>query len=233
MKVEGSSSRRLPEAPAGRGARAGRAALALVLGALLLAAGCAPARQRLVGEEARTATVFFLSAADVTFPVRASFSGIAEFSGRTVPFIAGLNSRTASDETLGFYDPMGRAVLFLDNDGRSVSVLRGPAAEEFPLRDARSLDAGPVSLGRILSGAPGYPVSGGEAERGADGEWVFAGKGQTLFSDPSRRLLSRAEYDISGKHVTVTDPGRDSPGPPRTVEVEVMGNRIVLRRDAE
>ncbi len=205
----------------------------LALGAVSLAAGCAPTRDRLVGEEARTATVFFRSAADVSFPIRASFSGIAEVSGRTVPFIAGLNSRTASEETLGFYDPMGRAVLFLDNDGRSVSVTRGPAAEEFPPGDARSLEAGPVSFGRILSGAPGYPVSGGEAERGADGGWVLAGRGQTLFSDPSRRLLSRAEYDISGKRVTVTYPGRDSPGPPRTVEVEVMGNRIVLRRDVE
>lgn len=177
--------------------------------------------------------MFFSSAADVSFPIHASFSGIAELRGSTVPLVAGLSSRTASEEILGFYDPMGHAVMFLRNDGESVSVTRGPAAKEFPPGDTRPLVAGPVSLGRILSGAPGYPVSGGEAERGADGEWVFAGKGQTLFSDPSRRLLSRAEYDISGKHVTVTYPGRDSPGPPRTVEVEVMGNRIVLRRDAE
>jgi len=195
--------------------------------------GCAPARQRLVGEEARTASAFFVSTAAVLFPIRASFSGIAELSGRPVPFLAGLSSRTASEEILGFYDPMGHAVLFLRNEGGNVSVTRGPAADEFPPGDIRPLDAGPVSLGRILSGAPGYPVDGGEVGRAPDGSWVLAGRGQTLFSDPSRRLLSRAEYDISGKRVTVTYPGRDSHGPPRTVEVEVMGNRILLRRDGE
>jgi hypothetical protein len=197
------------------------------------AAGCAPVRQRLVGEEARTAATFFVSTAAVSFPLRASFSGIAELSGRTGPFLAGLSSRNAAEEILGFYDPMGRAVLFLRNEGGNLSITRGPAAEGFPPEDIRPVDAGPLSVGRILSGAPGYPLDGGEAARAADGGWVLAGRGQTLFSDPSRRLLSRAEYDISGKRVTVTYPGRDSPGPPRTVEIEVMGNRIVLQRDAD
>ncbi len=233
MRVEYPSPGRPPAAPGWRGGTWRRAAIALALGAAALSAGCAPARQRLIGEEARTAAGFFVSAADVSFPIRASFSGIAEVSGRTVPFIAGVNARTAFEERVGIYDPMGRAVLFLDNDGASVSVTRGPAAQDFPPEYTRTLDAGPLSLGRILSGAPGYPVSGGEAERGADGGWVLAGRVQTLFSDPSRLLLSRAEYDISGKRVTVTYPGRDSPGPPRTVEVEVMGNRIVFRRDVE
>ena len=230
MKAGDASSKNHPAARIG-----GRFLAACVPVLLFVAAGtgCAPARQRLVGEEARAASTFFVSTADVCFPIRASFSGIAELSGRPVPFLAGLSSRTASEEILGFYDPMGRAVLFLRNEGGNVSVTRGPAADEFPPGNIRPLDAGPVSLGRILSGAPGYPVDGGEVGRAPDGSWVLAGRGQTLFSDPSRRLLSRAEYDISGKRVTVTYPGRDSRGPPRTVEVEVMGNRILLRRDGE
>jgi hypothetical protein len=217
-------------------ARGGRRFLAASLPvALLFAAGggCAPVRQRLIGEEAKTAATFFVSTMNVSFPLRASFSGIAELSGRPVPFLAGLSSRNTAEEILGFYDPMGRAVLFLRNVGGNVSVTRGPAAEDFPPRNIRTVDAGPLSVGRILSGAPGYPVDGGETARAADGGWILAGKEQTLFSDPSRRLLSRAEYDISGKRVTVTYPGRDSPGPPPTVEVEVMGNRIILRRDAD
>jgi hypothetical protein len=177
--------------------------------------------------------MFFSSASDVSFPIRASFSGIAELRGKTVPFVAGLSSRTASDETLGFYDSMGRAVMFLENGEGRISVTRGPAAREFPPGNIRPVDAGPVSLGRILSGGAGYPVSGGETGRAADGGWVYAGRGQTLYSDPSRRLLSRAEYDISGKRVTVTYPGRDTPGPPRRVEVETMGDRVVFQRDTE
>jgi hypothetical protein len=233
VKVGDASPKNLPADRRRRGGAAFHAACAAAAGVVVLATGCAPAWQRLNGEEARTAAVFFASTADVSFPIRTSFSGVAEISGRTVPFLAGLYSRTPSEETLGFYDPMGRAVLFVRNDGESVSVTRGPAAKEFPPKDIRRLDAGAVSLGRILSGAPGYPAAGGEAGVTASGEWVLAGKGQTLFSDPSRRLLSRAEYDISGKRVTVTYPGRESPGPPRTVKVEVMGNKVVLRRDAE
>jgi hypothetical protein len=233
VKVEHASPKNFPADWGRRGGAAFCAACAAAAGIVALSAGCAPAWQRLNGEEARTAAVFFASTADVSFPIRTSFSGVAEISGRTVPFLAGLYSRSPTEETLGFYDPMGRAVLFLRNDGESVSVTRGPAAKEFPPGDIRPLDAGAVSLGRILSGAPGYPAAGGEASVTASGEWVLAGRGQTLFSDPSRRLLSRAEYDVSGKRVTVTYPGRDSPGPPRTVEVEVMGNKVVLRRDAK
>jgi len=226
----GTSAKDLPAARGGRRFLAASLPFALLVAA---GAGCAPVRQRLIGEEARTAATFFVSTADVSFPLRASFSGIAELSGRTVPFLAGLSSRNAADEILGVYDPMGRAVLFLRNDGGNVSVTRGPAAGDFPPGDIRPVDAGPLSVGRILSGAPGYPVDGGETARAADGGWILAGREQTLFSDPSRRLLSRAEYDISGKRVIVTYPGRDSPEPPRTVEVEVLGNRIVLRRDAD
>jgi hypothetical protein len=217
----------------GRDGAAFVAVCALVALAVAPGAGCAPSRQLLVGQEARTAAAFFTSASDVSFPVRASFSGIAEVRGKTVPFVAGLFSRTASDETLGFYDAMGRAVMFLENGEGRMSVTRGPAAKEFPPGNVRPFDAGPVSLGRILSGGAGYPVTGGETGRAADGAWVYAGRDQTLFSDPSRRLLSRAEYDISGKRVVVTYPGRETPGPPRRVEVEFLGNRIVFRRDTE
>ncbi|NNF84161.1 MAG: hypothetical protein HKM29_03295 [Deltaproteobacteria bacterium] len=233
MKVEHAFPKTLPVVRGDRGVAACHALFFLAVGVFALVAGCAPARQRLVGEEARAAAVFFTSAPDVSFPLRASFSGIAEISGRSVPFLAGLLSRTESEEILGVYDPFGHAVLFLHNEGGSMSVTRGPAAKEFPPEDVRPLDAGPVSLGRILSGAPGYPATGGEASITGSGAWVLAGRGQTLFSDPSRRILSRAEYDISGKRVTVTYPGRESPGPPRTVEVEVMGNKVVFRRDAE
>ncbi|MGA7104396.1 MAG: hypothetical protein WBX49_03545 [Candidatus Deferrimicrobiaceae bacterium] len=233
MTAPVASPMKLPAAREGRDGSAFVAVCALVVLVVAPGAGCAPSRQRLVGQEARTAAMFFSSVADISFPIHASFSGIAELRGSTIPLVAGLSSRTALEETLGFYDPMGRAVLFLENDGGRMSVTRGPAAKGFPRENVRPVDAGPVSLGRILSGAPGYPVSGGETGKAADGGWMYAGRGQTLFSDPSRRLLSRAEYDISGKRVTVTYPGRDTPGPPRMVEVEVMGNRIVLRRDAE
>ena len=233
MTAPVASLMKLPAKGKRRGGTAFVAACALFALVVAPGAGCAPSRQRLVGQEARTAVAFFASASGVSFPLRASFSGIAELRGSTVPFVAGLSSRTASDETLGFYDSMGRAVMFLENREGTISVSRGPAAGEFPPENIRPVDAGPVSLGRILSGGAGYPVSGGETGRTADGEWVYAGKGQTLFSDPSRRLLSRAEYDIAGKHVTVTYPGRDTSGPPRRVEVEVMGNRVVFQRDTE
>ncbi len=171
------SPKNLPADWRRRGGSAFHAACATVAGIVMLAAGCAPAWQRLNGEEARTAAVFFASTADVSFPIRTSFSGVAEISGRTFPFLAGLYSRSPSEETLGFYDPMGRAVLFLRNDGESVSVTLGPAAKEFPPGDIRPLDAGAVSFGRILSGVPGYPAAGGEASVTASGEWVLAGKG--------------------------------------------------------
>lgn len=222
-----------PAVRGNRGAAAAGAAFLFALGVVASGAGCAPARQRLAGEAAREATGFFASAADVSFPLAASFSGIAEDSGRSVPILAGLSSRTATEEILGVYDPLGHAVLFLRNEGGTMSVTRGPAAQEFPPEDLGPLEVGPVSLGRVLSGAPGYLPGGGEVGVTGDGAWVLSGRGQTLFSDPSRRLLVRAEYDISGKRITVTYPGRDSPGPPRTVEVEVMGNKVVLRRDQE
>ncbi len=218
-----------------------RAAIsAVLLPALLLAGGCAAARHALLGEEARTASGFFAAAAAVPFPVVASFSGSAEISGRTVPFVAGVNSRAPGRETVGIYDPLGRAVLFLDNAGGEVSVTRGPAAEEFLAGDLRRVPNGQVvlradgfSLGRILAGAPGFPVAGGEPGRTGDGAWVLADGPQTLFTDPGRRLLARAEYEIAGKRVAVSYPGREGGGPPRTVTIEVRGAKMTLRRDVE
>lgn len=176
---------------------------------------------------------FFAAAAAFSFPVAASFSGIAEISGRALPFVAGVNSRAATEETVGFYDPAGRPVLFLANDGNRITVSRGPAAGDFPPPDLPPVSAGPVSLGKILSGAPGYPVEGGDLGRTAKGEWVLDDGRQRLFSDPSRRLLARAEYDFRGKRVTVSYPGRESPEPPPRVTVEISGTSIVLRRDRE
>ena len=158
---------------------------------------------------------------------------MAEISGRVLPFIAGVNSRAAAEETVGLYDPAGSPVLFLANDGTRITVSRGTAAGDFPPPDLPPVPAGPVSLGRILSGAPGYPVEGGELGRTAEGEWVFDDGRQRLFSDPSRRLLSRAEYDFRGRRVTVWYPGRESPGPPPRVTIEIPRGRIVLRRDRE
>ncbi len=150
-----------------------------------------------------------------------------------IPFIAGVNSRAAAEETVGFYDPTGRPVLFLANDGARITVSRGPAAGDFPTPDLPPVPSGPVSLGRILAGAPGYPVTGGDLVGTPDGEWVLENGRQRLISDPSRRILSRAEYDFRGKRVTVSYPGRESPGPPSLVTVEVSGAKILLRRDKE
>jgi hypothetical protein len=205
----------------------------LLITALLLAGGCAPARYRIAGEEARSARELFERAYDISFPIEASYSGVAEYSGRVIPFIAGVNSRTDGEETVGIYDPMGRGVLFLSNDGKRITASRGPAAADFPPRGLPPLQAGPVSLGRILCGAPGYPVSRGEPARTEDGGWVLEDGRQRLFSDPPRRVLSRAEYEFPGRSVVVSYPGREDPGPPPVVKIEVSGARIVLRRDAE
>lgn len=221
--------------------RSRRAAIsAALLPALLLAGGCAAARYALRGDEARAASGFFAAAGAVPFPVVASFSCSAEISGRTVPFVAGVNSRAPDRETVGIYDPLGRAVLFLYNAGGELSLARGAAAGEYLTGDlsrvARGqevLKADGFSLGRVLAGAPGFPVAGGEPERTADGAWVLADGSQTLFTDPARRLLARAEYEIAGKRVAVSYPGRDGNGPPRTVTIEVRGAKMTLRRDVE
>lgn len=182
----------------------------------------------------------FFAAAAVSFPVVASFSGSAEVPGRTVPLVAGVNSRAPDRETVGIYDPLGRAVLFLDNEGGKVSVTRGPAAAEYLGADVRRVPDGEVvpgaegiSLGRVLAGAPGFPVAGGAPGRAPTGAWVLEDGRQVLFSDPARNLLARAEYEIAGKRFVVSYPGREGSGPPRTVTIEVRGAKMTLRRDEE
>jgi hypothetical protein len=201
-----------------------------------LAAGCAPVRHRITGEEAREAGAFFARQAAVLFPVTASFSGTAWIFGETFPFIAGVNARVASDEILGLYDPLGRPALYVTRSGRLLDFRRGEALDDLVAPGTvpgrlPAFDAGPLSLGRVLSGAPGYPVTGGRAARTADGGWVLEDGPQTLFSDPRRRYLSRAEYRIDGRRVVVTYPGRAGSGPPPVVRIEARGTRIEMRRD--
>lgn len=201
--------------------------------ALFLAAGCAPSRHLLAGSEERGARELFAAAAAVDFPVESTFSGVAEASGRSYPFIAGVSSRGPAEETVGVYDLLGGPVMFLSNDGRTVAVSRGPAAGKFPPPDLPPFRAEKFSLGRVLTGAPGYPADGGEAGRTPDGLWVLEDGRQALYTDPGRRFLSRAEYEFSGRKVAVTYPGREAPGPPLLISIEVSGTRIILRRDEE
>lgn len=217
-----------------RGARSRAAAfLCAIAASLSLASGCAPAFQRISGEEERGAREFFAAAAALPFPIEATYSGVAEVSGRTLPFVAGVNSRSPAEETVGFYDPLGGPVLFLANDGTRVTFSRGSAAGEFPPANLPPFRSGPVSIGRILFGAPGYPVEAGDLGRTPEGGWIYRDGRQRLYSDSPRRLLSRAEYDLPGKRVVVSYPERETPGPPPLVKVEVSGAKIVLRRDAE
>ncbi|GAB4231013.1 MAG: hypothetical protein OHK0028_05750 [Deltaproteobacteria bacterium] len=203
--------------------------------AVVALCGCAPSRALLAGPEAGRAQRFFSDLCGrAAFPVKASYSGIAAPVARNpVPFVAGVNATAPDRETLGVYDPLGRGVAFLVNDGRRVAVERGPAAELAGFRGAAPVDAGPVSLGRILSGAPAYPVAGGEASRQGDGAWVFSDARQKLQSDPSRRFLAGAEYRFPGMRVTVEYPGRASADPPDRIVLSVRGVQFTLRRDEE
>jgi len=203
--------------------------------AVLALCGCAPSRTIVTGPEADRAERFFAGLpGQVVFPVTSSFSGTAvPVAGDVVPFMAGISAPSPEEETVGLYDPLGRAVAFLANDGRRVAISRGPAAELAGFRGAPPLDAGPVSLGRILSGAPGYPTSGGEAARLDDGAWSLSDGRQTLRSDPGRRFLAGAEYRVPGMRVTVDYPGRVSAGTPERIVLSVRGAKFTLRRDPE
>jgi hypothetical protein len=150
-----------------------------------------------------------------------------------MPFVAGMKARSPSDETVGFYDLTGNPVLLIANDGSRITVSRGPAADAVALPDLPPVRPGPVSLGRILSGLPGYPVEEGDPGRTEEGAWSFEDGRQTLVSDARRRFLSRAEYRFQGTRVTVSYPGREATEPPPVVRVEVRGTKIELRRDAE
>jgi hypothetical protein len=209
-------------------------AVAPLLAAAALCA-CAPSRMTVTGPEADRAERFFAGLPGrVAFPVKASFSGTAvPVAGDVVPFVAGISAPSPWEETLGLYDPLGRAVAFLADDGRRVEISRGPAADLAGVRGAAPGDAGPVSLARILSGAPGYAVAGGEAARTGDGAWWLSDGRQTLRSDPGRRFLAGAEYRVPGLRVTVDYPGRGSPDPPERIVLSVRGVTFTLRRDLE
>ncbi|MHB1013071.1 MAG: hypothetical protein ACYC37_09245 [Desulfobacteria bacterium] len=203
--------------------------------AFVVLCSCAPSRTIVTGPEADRAERFFADLPGrVVFPVRASFSGTAvPVAGDTVPFVAGVSAPSPEEEMVGLYDPFGRAVAFLSNDGRRVEVSRGPAADLAGFRGAAPIDAGPVSMARILSGAPGYIVASAEAARYEDGAWSLSDGRQTLRSDPGRRFLSGAEYRVPGMRVTVDYPGRESADPPERIVLSVRGVKFTLRRDSE
>ena len=209
-------------------------AAAPLLAAVALCA-CAPSRTIVTGPEADLAERFFAGLPGrVVFPVKASYSGTAvPVAGEAVPFVAGISATSPEKETVGLYDPLGHGVAFLVNDGHRVAISRGPAADLAGFRGAPPLDAGPVSLARILSGAPGYTVESAEAARYEDGAWSLSDSRQTLRSDPGRRFLAGAEYRVPGMRVTVDYPGRESADPPERIVLSVPGVKFTLRRDAE
>ena len=209
-------------------------AAAPLLAAVALCA-CAPSRTIVTGPEADLAERFFAGLPGrVVFPVKASYSGTAvPVAGEAVPFVAGISATSPEKETVGLYDPLGHGVAFLVNDGHRVAISRGPAADLAGFRGAPPLDAGPVSLARILSGAPGYVVVSAEAARYEDGAWSLSDSRQTLRSDPGRRFLAGAEYRVPGMRVTVDYPGRESADPPERIVLSVPGVKFTLRRDAE
>jgi len=187
------------------------------------------------GPEADHAERFFAELPGrVVFPVKASYSGTAvPVAGDAVPFLAGISAPSPEEETVGLYDPLGRGVAFLVNDGRRVAVSRGPAADLAGFRFAAPIDTGPVSLARILSGAPGYAVTAAEAARYEDGAWSLSDIRQTLRSDPGRRFLAGAEYRVTGMRVTVEYPGRVSVDPPERIVLSFRGAKFTFRRDTE
>ena len=203
--------------------------------AVVAICACAPSRTIVTGPEADRAERFFAGLPGrVVFPVKASYSGMAlPLAGDAVPFVAGVSAPSPEEEMVGLYDPFGRGVAFLENDGRRVTISRGPAADLAGFRGAAPLDTGPVSLARILSGAPGYMVASAEAARYEDGAWSLSDGRQALRSDPGRRFLAGAEYRVSGMRVTVDYPGRESADPPERIVLSAGGVKFTLRRDAE
>ena len=81
-----------------------------------------------------------------------------------------------------------------------------------------------------------HPELPTEGEIAQEARRIYCGSIGVEFShitDPARRLLARAEYEIAGKRVAVSYPGREGSGPPRAVTIEVRGAKMTLRRDAE
>lgn len=204
----------------------------LLLAAALLLPGCA-GRGVLPEPESRDASAFFAGASSAPIAPASSFSGVAETGGGTFPFVAGIRSAGGEAESLGIFDPLGRLALMVSNDGATVSIEAGPVAGALSALDGKKAPAGGVSLGRILQGAPGYPVSGGDLRRSGDGGWILSDGRQTLVTDSGRRFLSRAEYEIAGKTVKVSYPGREAATVPPLVRAAVNGASIELRRDVE
>lgn len=204
-----------------------------VAAALLLCCGCA-GRGLLPEAESREAAAFFSDAAlRFSYPASSSFSGMVEKGGDAFPFIAGVNARSAADETVGLYDPLGRVVMMMRHDGASLSLEAGPVAGPLAPLGGKQIPAGALSLGRILGGAPGFPVGRGEFRPGDDGGWQFSDGRQTLRTDPGRRFIAAAEYEIAGRAVTVSYPGRELASPPARVRLGAFGASIELRRDTE
>jgi hypothetical protein len=206
---------------------------ALLLAVALLSGGCA-GRGLLPEAESREAVAFFAGAeARYAFPVASSWSGVIEQGGDAFPFIAGIEARSARDESVGLYDPLGRAVMMLQNDGAALRLEAGPVAGALAPLGGKKAPAEGLSIGRILDGAPGFPVGPGECSRSGDGGWRFSDARQALRTDPGRRYIAAAEYQVAGRSLAVSYPGREAGTPPPVVKVDGFGATIELRRDAE
>jgi hypothetical protein len=207
--------------------------LAWFLAAALLCGGCA-GRELLPEPESREAAAFFSAVeARFSFPVASSWSGVFTRGGDAFPFIAGINARSAADEAVGLFDPLGRTVMMLYNDGATLRLEAGPVAGGLAPLGGKKAPAGGLSIGRILEGFPGYPVGGGEYRRSGDGGWRFTDGRQALRTDPGRRYIAAAEYQLAGRSLAVSYPGREAGTPPPVVRVDAWNATIELRRDAE
>jgi hypothetical protein len=60
---------------------------------------------------------------------------------------------------------------------------------------------------------------------------VLSDRRQTLYSDPGRRFLARAEYRLDDVEAVVEYPDRSSAAPPERITIAVRGLDISLRRD--
>ena len=206
----------------------------VLLAAALLLGGCA-GRALLPAPEAREAALFFTGAASggFVFPAASSFSGVVEAGGEAYPFIAGVNAQSGVDERVGLFDPLGHSVMLISSDGFTISLTAGPAAGPLAPLGGKKASAEGISLGRILWGAPGYPVGWGKFSRAGDGGWKFSDGRQTLRTDPGRRFIAAADYKVGGRSLAVAYPGREAATPPDLLELVVSDARIELRRDPE
>ncbi|HEY3490623.1 MAG TPA: hypothetical protein VGK27_10960 [Candidatus Deferrimicrobiaceae bacterium] len=210
-----------------------RRATALLAAALLLG-GCA-GRGLLPAPEAGEAARFFQASAmgGFSYPAMSSFSGVVEAGGEVYPFVAGVNAQSDADEKVGLFDPLGHVVMLIAGDGATITLTAGPAAGPLAPLGGKKAPAEGLSLGRILWGAPGYPVGQGEFRRAGDGGWEFSDGRQTLRTDPGRRFIAAADYKVAGRSLAVAYPGRALATPPGLLKLVVLDARIELRRDIE